>query len=203
MKVTERHGDAMRPTRAAWPLALLLSSCVAHYHEVPPPPPPTAPPSGVQESAPSDVPSDATEAAPASSSRAPQTSAGESAQKQEPSGPLPPLPSQAPKYAPAPDQAPPASDWVRSYPDGQWVYASGYGWIWVPDGATTTAVEGVPYAYLYTPHFGWTWYLSPWGGGAYHYGMWVTHPWRPVGWHRHWVAHPHVVVRLGRPHHHR
>jgi hypothetical protein len=86
---------------------------------------------------------------------------------------------------------------VYTYPTGQWVYVSGQGWVWVPAGSTTTDMEGVPYAYLYTPAYGWTWYVSPWGLGPYHYGLWYRHPWHPVGWHAHWVAHPRVVVHLG------
>ena len=74
-----------------------------------------------------------------------------------------------------------------------------YGWIWVPGGARTEEVDGVPYAYLYTPSYGWTWYLSPWGFGAYFEGPWIYHPWRPWGWRGVWVAPPHVVVRIG-PH---
>jgi hypothetical protein len=58
-------------------------------------------------------------------------------------------------------------------------------------------MEGVPYTYLYTPVYGWTWYVSPWGLGPYHYGVWVRHPWHPVGWRYGWAARPHVVVRLG------
>jgi hypothetical protein len=59
-------------------------------------------------------------------------------------------------------------------------------------------MEGVPYAYLYTPAYGWTWYVSPWGWGPYRYGFWVRHPWHPVGLHGYWVARPRVVVHLGR-----
>lgn len=104
------------------------------------------------------------------------------------------LPSQAPRYAPT--AAPSASDWVRPYPEGQWVYHATYGWIWIPAGAAATGLDGIPYSYLYTPRFGWNWYVSPWGWGHYHYGLWVT---RPAGRHHVWVAHPHIVIRLGRP----
>jgi hypothetical protein len=83
-------------------------------------------------------------------------------------------------------------------PRGAWVYTSEYGWIWVPDGATTVDVDDVPYVYLYTPAYGWTWYVSPWGWGPYYVGDWVWHPWHPHVWHG-WVAAPHVVVRLGPP----
>jgi hypothetical protein len=59
-------------------------------------------------------------------------------------------------------------------------------------------MEGVPYTYLYTPAYGWTWYVSPWGWGPYHYGLWVRHPWHPVGLHGYWVARPGAAGRLGR-----
>jgi hypothetical protein len=94
-------------------------------------------------------------------------------------------------------EPPPASQWVYSYPSGQWVFTSEYGWIWVPAGATSAPEEGVPYSYLYTPTYGWNWYISPWGAGTYHYGLWVTHPWRPVGWRGGWVAGPRAFGHLG------
>jgi hypothetical protein len=86
-------------------------------------------------------------------------------------------PPQAEQQGPAIPQTPQVLQ-----PDGQsgqWV-ATENGWIWVPAGATTYGVEGVPYAYLYTPAYGWTWYASPWGWGPYSYGAWATHPW-PFG----------------------
>ena len=79
------------------------------------------------------------------------------------------------------------------------MYGNGYGWMWVPADTATADSDGVPYAYLYTPSYGWTWYVSPWGPGPYRYGVWVRRPWHPVGWHGAWVAHPGVVVRLGGP----
>jgi hypothetical protein len=164
-----------------------------------PPPPPPAPPPGAE---PAPLPASAPTASPAPASAQP--------------GPLPALPSsspQVPSQQPASDAqpaavpvaqvAPPAAQWVYSYPTGQWVFTSTYGWIWVPAGTETTAVEDVPYAYLYTPAYGWTWYVSPWGRGPYRYGVWVRHPWVPRGWHRAWVAHPRVVVHLGRRGHRR
>ena len=72
--------------------------------------------------------------------------------------------------------------------------------MWVPANAATVDSEGVPYTYLYTPSYGWTWYVSPWGPGPYHYGVWVRRPWHPVGWHGAWVAGPRVTVRFGHPH---
>jgi hypothetical protein len=73
--------------------------------------------------------------------------------------------------------------------------------MWVPNEAGSVVVEGVPYAYLYSPTYGWTWYVSPWGFGPYHYGIWVRHPWRPVGWRGGWVARPAVVVHIGGGYH--
>jgi hypothetical protein len=81
-------------------------------------------------------------------------------------------------------------------PQGQWVYTETYGYIWVPQGTTTVIVQEQPYAYLYTPVYGWTWYGSPWGPGAFYVGPWVHHGYMPARvWHRgSWFA-PHVVVR--------
>lgn len=141
-----------------------------------PPPPPAAPP-------------DADE---------PYTAQSPSAQPAQP----PPPPAQAAQPAPP---APPAAaqQQVYSYPTGQWIRLANQGWVWVPAGAQATESEGVPYTYLYTPSYGWTWYVSPWGWGPYRYGGWLHHPWHPVGMHGYWVARPHAAVRLGRGWHRR
>jgi len=119
-----------------------------------------------------------------------------------PPPPSAPPPADAQPSAPPPqgaqDVAPPMQQRVYSYPTGQWVYADGEGWVWVPNGASTTYYEGAPYAYLYTPSYGWTWYVSPWGVGPYVYGAWVHHPWHPAGLHGYWVARPGVVRRFAR-----
>jgi hypothetical protein len=192
-------------TRRAFLCVALLTGCHAHaYYEPalpPPPPPPLAPPPGAPLP-PADDESMGSSAPPASSSTPNDEHRAETPTNVEKgaaaaAAPLPPLPTQAPQYAPTSPSVPPsASEWVRSYPEGQWVYHSAYGWIWIPSGATSTGIDGVPYTYLYTPRFGWTWYISPWGWGHYHYGLWVT---RPAGWRHIWVAHPRVVIRLGRP----
>ena len=145
--------------------------------EAPPTPPPPAPPEGA-----------------AAMPSAPQPPA------QPPATPLatPEPPSAPPEPAPPASEAPPdATQWAREYPGGHWVYANGYGWMWVPANAATVDDEGVPYTYLYTPTYGWTWYVSPWGPGPYRYGVWVRRPWHPVGWHGAWVAGPRVTVRFG------
>jgi hypothetical protein len=112
----------------------------------------------------------------------------------------PQQPQQPQEMGPAPQAAPPppaGAQTVYNYPTGSWIYAADRGWVWVPAGTATTGVDGVPYAYLYTPAYGWTWYVSPWGWGRYAYGPWVAHPWHPVGWRGGWVARPHVIVRMG------
>lgn len=103
---------------------------------------------------------------------------------------------QAPAASTAPSVQATAAAPATPLPHGQWVYTSEYGWIWVPEGATTVAVDDVPYVYLYTPEYGWTWYVSPWGWGPFYVGEWVARPWHPRVWHG-WVAAPHVTVRLG------
>jgi hypothetical protein len=118
------------------------------------------------------------------------------------SGPLPPLPNPPPPPPPtaangaASETTPAETEWVHSYPTGRWVYISGYGWSWVPANAEPVDEEGTPYVYIYTPTWGWTWYVSPWGWGPYHYGVWVRHPWHPYGWRGGWVARPRVIVHL-------
>jgi hypothetical protein len=63
----------------------------------------------------------------------------------------------------------------------------------VPSDTTTYEVAQQPYVYLYTPTWGWTWYVSPWGWGHFYLGPWVHHPWGvPHVWYGgRWVARPH------------
>ncbi len=119
------------------------------------------------------------------------------AQQAEPSTfPAPPPYGRVPYAAPPPPTpAPPA------YTRGEWVHTDESGWLWVPSGAMTVEDEGVPYAYMYTPAYGWSWYFSPWGAGAYYRGAWVRHPWHPRHWDGVWVAPPHVLRRIGSGHH--
>jgi hypothetical protein len=184
--------------RAMWLLAGLLLSCGGASDDYEPPqlPEPPAPPAAPSAEAPP-LPEPYSQATPG----VPQSTASQPPPPPPAPAPTTSLPQSAPPAPPAdPGAQPPAGPLVYSYPSGQWVYLSGYGWSWVPAGSTTVDMEGVPYAYLYTPAYGWTWYVSPWGGGAYRYGLWVRHPWHPVGLHGYWVARPHVVVRLGRGH---
>jgi hypothetical protein len=90
-------------------------------------------------------------------------------------------PDQAPpppqgQNAPAPPSAPPAppdAAQAQAQTEGQWVYTDRYGWIWVPAGSEATTVNAQPYAYLYAPAYGWTWFVSPWGFGPYRAGPWI------------------------------
>lgn len=92
-----------------------------------------------------------------------------------------------PGYAAPDNQAvpsPPPTDTTAQpapTPYGQWVLTQN-GWVWVPSGATAYAVNGLPYAYLYTPTYGWSWYASPWGVGPFVWGPWIHRPW-PGGYH--------------------
>lgn len=115
---------------------------------------------------------------------------------QQAAAPTTPAPTQ-PTAPPAVVQEPPPEvERTRVLPAGRWVLTDEYGWIWVPTATSTTDVDGVPYVYLYTASYGWTWYVSPWGVGPYRYGVWVVHAWRPYGWRGGWVAGPHVVARF-------
>jgi hypothetical protein len=179
-------------------LACVLTACGGASEDYEPPqlPPPPAPP-----------PPPSSEPAPMPEPYAGGASSAEPAPPAPPPSPPPAAPpptatqAQAPTPTPTPAQPPATADsnaqLVYTYPTGQWVYAAGPGWVWVPSDTTTIAEEGVPYVYLYTPAYGWTWYVSPWGWGPYHYGPWIRHPWHPAGWHGYWVARPHVVVHLG------
>jgi hypothetical protein len=157
--------------------------------QLPAPPPP--PPAPANEPAPLPEPYTSSSATPPAAPPTPPP---------PPASPPPNAPAAAAPAAPPAPPAPPADASeppAVSYATGSWVYRAGQGWVWVPNGASTSDMEGVPYVYLYTPAYGWTWYVSPWGPGPYHYGVWVRHPWHPVGYHGYWVAHPRVVVRLG------
>ena len=167
--------DLKRSTRVVF-LASLLVGCAerVEYQSPALPPPPPAPP--VVE--PEPLPEPYAQPAPPPTSL-PDAAAPPAAQ----TTPMPPTAEALPL--------------VYAYPTGRWVYTVDHGWIWVPDGATTAEVEGMPYVYLYTLAFGWTWYVSPWGWGPYHYGLWFRHPWHPGGWHGYWVAHPRVIHRIG------
>jgi hypothetical protein len=95
-------------------------------------------------------------------------------------------PPQAPG---APQYAPPQV--VPQSAGGEWQYIDGQGWVWVPAGATTYNIASTPYVYLYTPVYGWTWYVSPWGWGPYYRGGWIHRPfWGGGAWGHYYGGHP-------------
>ncbi len=119
--------------------------------------------------------------------------------------PPPPAPNadQAPPPPPAPANQAPAMP-PPAPAQGQWVNTAEYGWVWVPAGSSSYAIGNAPYAYLYTPAYGWTWYASPWGWGPFAMGVWVRHPWPygfrawvhgPGGWG--WYGGPRVAIGFG------
>ncbi|MGA7123744.1 MAG: hypothetical protein WBY94_26805 [Polyangiaceae bacterium] len=89
---------------------------------------------------------------------------------------------------------------VYSSAAGRWVYTVDR-WVWVPAGATSVAIGGAPYVYLYTPGYGWAWGVSPWGWGGYRYGAWAGRPWRPQIWRGAHAVYPHSGGRGGFGHH--
>jgi hypothetical protein len=79
-------------------------------------------------------------------------------------------------------EAPVQPQVVQDTSQGQWVWTSQYGWVWVPAEAMPVAVEGEPYVYLYRPTFGWTWYVSPWGWDGPVGGWGWARPWYGSYW---------------------
>lgn len=87
-------------------------------------------------------------------------------------------PGEAPPEAVVdPSLAAPVPPPVTVAPTGQWVEQGDYGPVWVPVGASAYAYGASPYVYLYTPAYGWGWYNSPWGWGAYTGRPWLTTHW--------------------------
>jgi len=86
------------------------------------------------------------------------------APKQAPPAPPPqppPPPTEAAGQAQAQVPAP-----ASPVEDGQWVYTSQYGWVFMPYGdqyvAQGIGTDGNPYSYIYHPGYGWQWLASPW-----------------------------------------
>jgi hypothetical protein len=99
--------------------------------------------------------------------------------------PSPPPAAMPPPVAsgPAPQAAPPPP--MR---DGEWVYTSQYGYVWMPYGQSYTYVAGNSASmYVFWPHYGWRWVSAPWVVGVgpaprWRYGSpvrfaWYAHPW--------------------------
>ncbi len=68
------------------------------------------------------------------------------------------------------------------------------GGFWVPAGSVASEVasetDTEPYVYLYAPSFGWSWFISPWGGGPFFVGPWVHAPRHYSGSYRHYGGYP-------------
>lgn len=107
----------------------------------------------------------------------------------------------APPTAAAPQapQPPPAQ--------GQWVYTSQYGWVYMPYARNYTYVDAageLAFAYAYYPAYGWRWLAAPWvlgwgptpywGTWGCGYFSWYARPWFHVG-----VYRPAVWGRWGGP----
>ena len=77
-------------------------------------------------------------------------------------------PSPAPAQPPPPPRQTPAPPAGNVDVQGQWVYTSQYGWVWMPYGESYTHVppgEGPPSMYVYEPAVGWCWVDAPWVWG--------------------------------------
>ena len=88
------------------------------------------------------------------------------AQDQQIAQPNAPIPTETPP--PPPEQPPPPPEQIdnsqivasapQSSSEGQWVYTTQYGWVWIPYGSQYTyepSFEGAyPYAYIYYPAYG-------------------------------------------------
>jgi len=123
----------------------------------------------------------------------------------------PPASQPTPNYAPPPPGVPDrAAAPATPPPNGQWVYTSQYGWVWMPYAQSYTYVNPAgdqAYAYVYYPSYGWRWVGAPWvfgvGPGPYwgargraHY-VWHARPW----FHARYAPRPRVVVRPVTAHH--
>ncbi len=115
-------------------------------------------------------------------------SSAEATPEGAPPGTIPP-PPQHPMPPPESQRlAPPPAQLAEN---GQWVYTSQYGWVFMPYGDeyvyTPPVSTGQPYFYVYYPTFGWRWVVAPWVWGI------GPHPyfgrlgaWR-FPWYRSWV----------------
>jgi hypothetical protein len=84
-----------------------------------------------------------------------------------PASTLPPPPVHV--SAPPLPMAPPQAERVNVAPiDGQWVYTSQYGWLWMPFAPQFVHVPpggAPPQMFVYYPAFGWQWVVAPWVWG--------------------------------------
>lgn len=100
----------------------------------------------------------------------------------------PPPPSAAPSEMPPPP-APAAAA-----PEGQWVFTSQYGWVFMPyaESYTYLPANGDPLAYVYGPALGWRWLAAPWIFGVGPHPYWGQRGFSRFAWH----AHPRFAPRF-------
>jgi hypothetical protein len=87
--------------------------------------------------------------------------------------------------------------------NGQWQYATPYGWVWSPN---SVGPDWAPYRdgnWTWLDYYGWTWVgYEPWGWAPYHYGRWFNRPgfgwcWYPGPLYNHYFWRPGLVAFFG------
>jgi hypothetical protein len=120
-----------------------------------------------------------------------------------PAPPEHPTPPEAKASAPPGTVPAPPADSAELPSDGQWVYTSQYGWVYMPyaENYTYVPANGYPFEFVYGPGWGWRWVSAPWvfsiGPAPY---------WGPRGsayfaWHAHPWFGRRMFVHVGRAHH--
>jgi hypothetical protein len=100
----------------------------------------------------------------------PDRAPGKAGQAPTSADPATPAPTQPPPPPPAvlpkpPAEQPPVTSQDKPAADGQWVYTSQYGWVWMPYGDKYAHVPqdgSPPNMYVYYPDAGWCWVVAPW-----------------------------------------
>ena len=71
--------------------------------------------------------------------------------------------------------------------NGQWVYTSQYGWVWMPYGAAYTYLPAGAYPdmYVYFPVYGWRWVVAPWVWGVGPRPYFGVYGWTRYAWYGH------------------
>lgn len=117
-----------------------------------------------------------------------------------PENPTPPEASTPPDTAPAP-----SIDTTETPNDGQWVYTSQYGWVFMPYAQNYTYVpaNGYPFMFVYGSGWGWRWLSAPWVFGIGPAPYWGPRGYSYFAWHAHpWFASAHRTVMRAAPVHH-
>jgi hypothetical protein len=107
--------------------------------------------------------------------------------------PAPPQPEAEPAPPPEVEAPPPAA-----IPDGQWVFTSQYGWVFMPYEQAYTYVPayGDPFMFVFYPTYGWRWLRAPWVFGVGPRPYWGSRGYVRFAWHAHpWFVRRGVVMR--------